>query len=181
LSSLAFSNSMPIRGWARTGTLSDRSIFRGEIETRASRRRHTIRVRTRKPKFLGTSFATKGRLTSLMRAYRPFASLSSARNSRLSGQASGCTGHHRRHPSLVGARRVHSKVGAQNSRDRRATRATRLLGAKALPRGQYFLLRLAAIPSDDSTTLVVPLPGALIFPSQFPTQSFCNQNQPSPV
>src|SRR5881397_3776223 len=68
----------------------------------------------------------------------PFASISGAGNSRLSGPAPGGTRHHRRYPSLVGARRLHSKVGPENCRDRRATRRTRFSNKANLRTATYF-------------------------------------------
>ena len=141
---------------ARNKFLQGESIFRGEVENRGGRRR-TIRIRTRKPKFLGTSIATKGRLTSLMRAYRPHASIASTRNSRISGQASGRSRHHGRHPSLVGARRLRPKMGAENCRDHRATRRTRFSRTKAICGWQRLLPRLPALSGDASATATTKL------------------------
>jgi len=61
-------------------------------------------------------------------------SISGARNSGLSGNASGGTGYARRHPSLVGARCLRQKMGAENCRDRRQTRRTRFSRRKAFSR-----------------------------------------------
>ena len=85
----------------------------------------------------------------------PFAYISGAGNSRLSGPASGGTRHHRRYPSLVGARRLHSKVGPKNCRDRRATRRTRFSRRKTifgreniLPHHSTLFLHASAIAAD---------------------------------
>ena len=157
LPSRAFLNPTLIRVRARTEMFSGERIFRGGIETREGEPKRTIRVRTQQRKLQGTSIATSGRLTSLMRAYRPFAPISGTRNSRLSGQASGRTRHHRRHPSLVGARRLHSEVGPENCRDRRATRRTRFSRRKIIRRRPGILPRLPELSRDASATATAKL------------------------
>jgi len=101
----------------------------------------------------GMSIATKRITTSPMCACRVFASISGSRNSRLSGQASGCTGYDRRHPSLVGARRLCPKVGAENCRDCHETRRTRFSRRKAVSRWPDILPRLFAIPVHTTATV----------------------------
>jgi hypothetical protein len=154
LSSRALSNPIPSAFWAPTESCLSERIFRGGIEARHS---CTIHVARATAETTGTSIATKGRLTSPMCAQRDFASTSGARNSRLSCQASGCAGYHRRHPSLVGARRMRQKMGADNCRDRRATRRTRFSRTKAICGWQNILPRLPALSREASATATTKL------------------------
>ena len=139
---------------------SSEQIFRGGIETRGSSRERAETNNSR------PHAATE--ITRYVDCYMwttdpkcvladPFASVSSAGNSRLSGQASGCTGHDRRHSSLVGARRLHSKVGAENCRDRRATRRTRFSRRKAICGWQRILPRLPELSRDASASAIIKL------------------------
>ena len=84
-------------------------------------------------------------------------SISCARNSGLSGQTSGGTGHPRRHPALVGARLVRQEVGAENCRDRRETRRTRFSRRKAVSRRSDILPRFPAVSLHASATAVTSL------------------------
>jgi len=141
----------------RTETFSDESIFRGEIETRASRRRHIVRLRVQQRKLPGTAIAD-GEMQTVPKCVfaRSTTSISGTRNSRLSGQEAGCTGHDRGHSSLVGTRRLHSELGAKNCGDRRRTRQTRFPRKKAISR-QNILPRLLALSRDASATAATKL------------------------
>ena len=155
---LAFWNSIPIRVRVRREIFSGERIFRGGIETRASGGAAQFVLALQQRKLQARRLLTGGMTDSpQMRAYRPFASISGARNSRLSGQTSGCGGHHRRHPSLVGARRLRPKMGAENCEDRRATRRTRFSRTKAICGWQRILPHLPAISRDASATATTKL------------------------
>lgn len=91
-------------------------------------------------------------ITSPMCARRSTTSLSSAGNSRLSGEAAGRAGHDRGHPSLVGTRLLHSGLDAENCGDCRATRRTRFPRRKAIPRRQNILSPFSALSLHFSAT-----------------------------
>jgi hypothetical protein len=93
-----------------------------------------------------------GAMTAQMCARRPIAPISGAGNSRIFGQTSRRTGYDRRHSSLVGARRLHSELGAENCEDHRSTRRTRFPRRKAIFGRQDILPGLSALSLRCSTT-----------------------------
>jgi hypothetical protein len=143
---------MPNARLGRTEIFSGEPILRGEIETRECAAGTQFVLAPGAAETTGTSIATQGRLTSPMCVCRTFATISGARNSRLSGQASGRSRHHRRHPSLVGARRLRPKMGAENCEGRRATRRTRLHRGKAILGRQSILPHFPALSRGASAT-----------------------------
>jgi len=157
LSSLAFPNPMPIRVQERTEVFSGERIFRGGIENMRERA-ETNNWRPRAAAEI-TRHVVCYRLTTDPQCVLAdsFASLSGTGNSRLSGPASGGTRHHRRYPSLVGARRLHSKVGPENSRDRRTTRGSGISRRKIIRRRPGILPRLPELSRDASATATTKL------------------------
>jgi hypothetical protein len=127
-------------------------IFRGGIETRSSAANVPFTLRARHRKTTGTVIAAEGLLTFAMCAYRPLAFISGARNSRLSGQASGGTGHARRHPSLVGAGLLRQEMGAKNCGNSRGARRTRFRRTKAICGWEDILSCFRALSRHASTT-----------------------------
>jgi hypothetical protein len=155
LSSPAFPNPMPIRFQARTdrsraSAFSEEELQHERAETNNSRPRAATEIR----RYVDCYTWDDSRQCVLADS---FASISRAGNSRLSGPASGGTRHHRRYPSLVGAGRLHSKVGAENRRDRRATRRTRFSRTKPICGRQNILPHLSALSLHSSATATTRL------------------------
>ncbi len=89
-----------------------------------------------------------------MCARRPTTAISGPRNSRCSGQA--CTGHDRGH-SVVGTRRLHSELGAENCEDCRTTRRTWFPRRKAVIGRQNILPHLSALSLHSSAAVTTKL------------------------
>jgi hypothetical protein len=151
LSSTRFRIRWRLAFWALVGDFSDERILQGELKLTGAAGRDNSFLRANERKFpRHAGCYSNWRLS--MRACRPFASISGARNSRLPSNVSRCTGHDRRHPSLVGPRRLCPKMGAENCSDRRATRRTRFSRTKAICGWQRTLPRLPALSRDASST-----------------------------